>query len=171
MGAAVSQPYPNPSKAEHFPPGWQAKEQNALGGSPLPGPSGVDAYSKKRLSQAAANRQSCPAQVSKLQELKLVKQELMQCSIGTEMVESLRKRLTKPRVVVRADSGGSQESSMFRCGLSGCLRHQVLRFRGIGWHWKTTEFGGEQSGLDLRTYSNFGAGEEVCSTRTMTVKH
>ena len=93
-GVSGRPPYP--------PPGWP-REQNALGRSPLPGPTGIaPTISARKMSQAArkaANKAREPAQVSKLQALELLKDELMQCGFDTAVVESLQARLSQPRVI------------------------------------------------------------------------
>ena len=94
--------YPDPGRPPYPPPGWP-REQNALGRSPLPGPSGIaPTISARKMSQAArkaANKAREPAQVSKLQALELLKDELMQCGLDTAVVESLQARLSQPRVI------------------------------------------------------------------------
>ena len=88
--------YPDPGRPPYPPPGWP-REQNALGRSPLPGPTGIaPTISARKMSQAArkaANRAQ-PAQVSKLQALELLKDEL-----DIAVVESLQARLSQPRVI------------------------------------------------------------------------
>ena len=94
--------YPDPGRPPYPPPGWPGG-QNALGRSPLPGPSGIaPTQSARKMSQAArkaANKAREPAQVSKLQALELLKDELMQCGLDTAVVESLQARLSQPRVI------------------------------------------------------------------------
>ena len=88
--------YPDPGRPPYPPPGWP-REQNALGRSPLPGPTGIaPTISARKMSQAArkAANKAQPAQVSKLQALELLKDEL-----DTAVVESLQARLSQPRVI------------------------------------------------------------------------
>ena len=87
--------YPDPGRPPYPPPGWP-REQNALGRSPLPGPTGIaPTISARKMSQAArkAANKAQPAQVSKLQALELLKDEL-----DIAVVESLQARF-QPRVI------------------------------------------------------------------------
>ena len=87
--------YPDPGRPPYPPPGWP-REQQALGRSPLPGPTGIaPTISARKMSQAArkAANKAQPAQVSKLQALELLKDEL-----DSAVVESLQARF-QPRVI------------------------------------------------------------------------